>query len=47
MKAWLSAHPCLRNLLTGIVLGLGLLLLAGEQLRDQSGQGAASYYSQF
>ncbi|MBF0354520.1 MAG: hypothetical protein HQL43_04705 [Alphaproteobacteria bacterium] len=47
MKAWLLARPCLRNLLTGIVLGLGLLLLAGQQLQDQSGQGTASYYSQF
>ena len=47
MKAWLSAHPCLKNLLAGIVLGLALLLLAGEQLRDKSGQDTASYYSQF
>lgn len=47
MMTWLSKRPCLMNLLTGIVLGLAVLLLAGEQLRDKSGQGGASYYSQF
>ena len=37
-----------KDILTGLIAALALLLLLGEQLRDKnSGNGPTSYYSQF
>jgi hypothetical protein len=44
---WLEERPALSWFLTGILAGIALLLLVGEQQRQDREGGTLSYYSQF
>jgi hypothetical protein len=47
MTDWLQRRPATSWLLTGVLVGLALLLLIIEEKRDRSEGGSQSYYSQF
>lgn len=44
---WLERRPAGSWFLTGVLVGLALLLLLAEQGRERGETGSQSYYSQF